>query len=151
MKRARNFKIHELVCPDIYKRDKELAWRYFRPELIDFIDWFRERIDRPVYINNWFWGGDKTQRGYRCNLCHIVREKKILYASAHMLGAAVDFNVKDVHPNQVREYLRDNIHEFFNEHTCYIRKCRLESDRLAPTWVHIDFFEHTSDEIIYEF
>lgn len=151
MKKSKHFKIHELVCLDIYNRDKELAWRYFRPELIDFIDWLRERVDKPIYINNWQWGGNKTQRGYRCNLCPLVKNKNILYASAHMLGAGVDFNVKNVHPNDVREYLKDNIHEFFNDNPCYIRKCRIESNILAPTWVHIDFFEHPNDGIIYEF
>ncbi len=151
MKKSNLFDIKELVCPDVYERDGEVAWRYFRPVLIDFLDWFRENINKPVYINNWQWGGNKTQRGYRCNLCPIVASKKKLYVSAHMLGAAVDFNVQDMSPNEVRKWLKENIHEFFNDNRQYKRKCRLESAGKAPTWVHIDFYDHNADGIIYEF
>lgn len=151
MKKSYLFDIKELVCPDVYNRDGEAAWRYFRPVLIDFLDWFREEIKRPVYVNNWKWGGDKTQRGYRCNLCNIVKSKEKLYVSAHMLGAGLDFNVEGMEPNEVREWLHNNIHRFFGFWHKYKPKCRLESSRLAPTWVHIDFYEHDEPGIIYEF
>lgn len=151
MKKCKNFDIRELVCPDVYNRDGKEAWRYFRPVLLDFLDWFRDSISRPVYINNWHWGGNKSQRGYRCNRCALVAGKKRLYVSAHMLGAGVDFNVKNMTPNQVRKWLHEHVADFFAKHPQYNKKCRLESARLAPTWVHIDFYDHDNKGIIYEF
>jgi len=151
MKKSNLFDIREIVCPDVYERDGDSAWRYFRPVLIDFLDWFRERINKPVYINNWHWGGDKTQRGYRCNLCPLVESKKRLYVSAHMLGAGIDFNVQGMTPNEVREWLHENIDKFFMLNSQYNNKCRIESAKLAPTWIHIDFYDHDHDGIVYEF
>lgn len=151
MKKSKLFDIKELVCQDVYERDGDVAWRYFRPILIDFLDWFREMINRPVYINNWKWGGDKTQRGLRCNLCSLVASKKKLYVSAHMLGAGIDFNVKGMDPDEVRNWIKENAHRFFSIYPRYTPTIRLESDRLAPTWVHLDFYEHDNPGIVYEF
>lgn len=145
---TRNFEIQELVCPDVYRRDGEAAFRYFRPVALDFIDWFRDEIGRPVYVNNWKWGGDKTQRGLRCNLCKLVSSKKSLYVSGHILGCAFDFNVKGMTPDEVRTWLEQNIHRFFEKFPEYKAKCRLESKEFAPTWVHIDFYDHGGPGII---
>lgn len=151
MKKSKYFDIRELVCTDVYNRDGQEAWRYIHPVIVDFLDWIREKLDKPVYVNNWYWGGNKSQRGFRCNLCPLVKSKKTLYVSAHMLGKGVDFNVKGMTPDEVREWIHKNINNFFTFHPWYIKKCRLESSRLAPTWVHIDFFEHDKEGIIYEF
>ncbi|MCK9545035.1 MAG: hypothetical protein M0R03_23715 [Novosphingobium sp.] len=148
MKKTKSFKIYEFVCPDVYKRDGEDAFRYFRPVLLDFMDWFRKEQGRPVYVNNWWWKGPQTQRGLRCNLCKIVVSKKVLYVSGHISGSAVDFNVKDIHPDETRVWLEKNIHRFFEEYPQYIAKCRLESKEYAPTWVHIDFYDHDGEGII---
>lgn len=145
MKKTKHFKIYELVCPDVYNRDGERAWRYFRPVLIHFVDWIREELDKPVYINNWYWGGGKSQRGLRCNLCAIVKNKtskNTLYVSGHVVGAAIDFNVKGMTSDEVRTWVIENIDRFYNAFPMYIRKCRIEDKRFAPTWCHIDFFEH---------
>jgi hypothetical protein len=148
MKRSNRFLLQELVCRHVFNRDIDQAWRYFRPVTIDFLDWFREEINRPVYINNWNWGGDKTQRGLRCNLCALVASKKTLYMTAHLNGTGIDFNVKDMTPNQTRSWLETNIHKFFTKFPQYIAKCRLEYAKDAPTWVHIDFYEHVGPNIV---
>lgn len=151
MLKAKHFKIHELVCSDVYNRDGESAWRYFRPVLIRFIDWVREELDKPVYINNWYWGGYKSQRGLRCNLCPIVKgktSKNTLYVSGHILGAAIDFNVKGMTPDEVRDWLKYNIHRFFEQWHRYPKKIRVESWAFAPTWVHVDFYDHDEPRII---
>ena len=151
MKKSKHFEIHEFVCPDVYNRDGERAFRYFRPVLIDFMDWLREELDRPIFVNNWMWGGNMSQRGYRCNLCDLVKNKTGLYVSAHMLGAGIDFNVKGVDPDEVRDWIKENAHRFFSIYPRYTPSIRIESDRLAPTWVHLDFYEHDNPGIVYEF
>lgn len=148
MKKTKHFKIYELVCQDVYKRDGENAFRYFRPVLLDFIDWLRESINKPVYVNNWFWGGPHSQRGLRCNLCPLVANNKKLYLSAHITGSGIDFNVKDIDPDQLHAWLESNFHKFFYLHPEYIMKCRIESKEFAPTWVHVDFYEHDAGGIV---
>jgi hypothetical protein len=148
MKKSKHFLIEELVCRHVFNRDGETAFRYFRPVLLDFLDWFREEIKRPVYINNWKWGGNKTQRGLRCNLCDLVKNKSRLYMTAHVNGSGVDLNVKDMTPNEIRTWIEININRFFTKFPFYIQKCRLEHAKDAPTWVHIDFYEHTEKGII---
>lgn len=148
MKTTKHFEIHELVCHDVYKRDGQKAFRYFRPVLLDFLDWLREELGRPVYINNWYWGGDKSQRGLRCNLCQLVAEAMVLYLSGHITGCAVDFNVKGMGPDQVRGWLAKNIHRFFLLYPEYKARCRVENKEFAPTWVHVDFYDHDLGGII---
>jgi hypothetical protein len=148
MKKSKYFKLHELVCPHVLTRDGESAWRYLRPVVIDFLDWFKEEIGKPVYVNNYSWGGDKSQRGLRCNMCALVKGKITLYMSAHILGAGVDLNVKDMAPKEIRKWIESNIGKFFKKHPQYIAKARLEDDASAPTWVHVDFYEHDDNTII---
>lgn len=148
MKKANHFELHELICPHVLNRDGELGWRYFRPVMIDFIDWLRDKLGRPVYVNNYGWGGQKSQRGLRCNMCSLVKNKKTLYMSAHVLGCGIDFNVKGMTPDEVRGWIAKNIPAFFALHPEYTRKCRIERAEDAPSWVHIDFFEHDEGRIV---
>lgn len=149
MKRTKHFEIYELVCPDVYERDGNSAFRYFRPVLLDFLDWLRETLNRPVYVNNWYWGGNMSQRGLRCNMCNLVKNSKGLYLSAHIIGAGVDFNVKGMSPDEVRTWLQINISDFFSKHPAYKPKCRIESSKYAPTWCHVDFYDHDVAGIIH--
>lgn len=148
MKKTKHFLIEELVCPDVFKRDGQAAFRYFRPVALDFLDWMREKLDRPVHVNDWKWGGRYSQRGLRCNLCKLVSLKNKLYMSAHILGAGIDFNVSGMTPDEVRDWIVDNIADFFLEFPDYTYAIRLEDSAFAPTWVHIDFYEHDGPGIV---
>ncbi|MEE0969944.1 MAG: hypothetical protein U0M06_11295, partial [Clostridia bacterium] len=61
------FDIKELVCPHVYNKFREYAWRFFDPRLLDTLLVIREKINKPIYVNNWDMGGDFSQRGLRCN------------------------------------------------------------------------------------
>ena len=151
MKKAVYFDITELVCKDVFERDGEKSWRYFRPVLIDFLDWIRAEWERPVYVNNWKWGGAYDERGLRCNLCPLVKNKDRLYVSAHILGAGVDFNIEGASAHEIRAWLNDNICNFFSKFKKYAPRIRIESGVFAPSWVHVDFYEHNEPEIIQYF
>jgi hypothetical protein len=62
------FKIEELVCPHVYDKFGLYAWRFFDPRLLDTLLVIREKIAKPIYVNNWDMGGDFSQRGFRCNI-----------------------------------------------------------------------------------
>ena len=136
MKTIRDFfRIEEFVCPDVYNRFGEAAWDFLDSEILDVILFIRVGTGLPMYINNWVWGGDKTQRGLRCNVCRIVREQSNLekpYLSAHLLGKGIDFNVKGLTAQEVRDWLRLN-------QILLPYPIRVESD---VTWVHIDVLEY---------
>lgn len=125
------FKVQELVCPHVYSRFGDTAIQFFDKGILDTLLFIREHIGMPIYINNWMWGGNKSQRGLRCNVCALVKEKTSLekpYLSAHLLGRGIDFNVKGMSAEEVRNWLED----MKNGLPC---KIRVEDE---VSWVHID-------------
>ena len=115
VKKAINFTVEELVCPHLYDQYGESAWRYIRDELIDFVDWFRDAVDKAVYVNTYKFHEDgSTQRGVRCNLCKLVTnktDKKKVYVSPHMQGIGVDLHVQGMTTAEVHKFLEDNIND----------------------------------------
>lgn len=125
------FKIEELVCPHVYNRFGESAWEFLDKDLLDVLLFIRETLNRPIYVNNWKWGGDKSQRGLRCNCDPLVKEKTYLekpYLSAHIFGKGVDFNVQGMTAEEVRKWIAD--------YQVYL-PCKLRCEE-SVNWVHID-------------
>lgn len=125
------FDIQELVCPHVYNKFREYAWNFFDPRLLDTLLVIREKIGKPIYVNNWDMGGDFSQRGFRCNICALVKEKTALeklYVTAHNQGMGVDFDVKGMRAEEVRKWITDN--QILLPHPI-----RLEED---VNWVHLD-------------
>lgn len=82
------FKIEELVCSHVYnKYREEQMWSFFSMAALETLLVLREYIiQKPFIINNWKSGGSYSQRGLRCNICAIPKEKTNLekvYMSAH--------------------------------------------------------------------
>lgn len=129
------FKIQEFVCPHVYNRFGEAAWEFLDKDMLAVVLFLRIHLARPIYINNWMWGGDKSQRGLRCNVCALVKEKTALekpYLSAHVFGKGVDFHVDGMTAAQVRRWIEEN--------EIYLPcKIRVEAD---VTWVHIDVMSY---------
>lgn len=139
------FDIRELVCRHVYEKFGRYAWSFFDPRLLDTLLVIREKIGKPIVVNNWASGGQHTQRGYRCNLCPIPKEKtslEKLYMSAHCQGMAVDFNVVGMSVAETHRWLKEN--QIFLPHAI-----RLESQRSAPTWIHIDMRSDGMQPITY--
>lgn len=125
------FKIEELVCPHVYDKFGLYAWQFFDPRLLDTLLVIREKIAKPIYVNDWDMGGNFTQRGFRCNICPLVKEKTVLeklYVTAHSQGMGVDFDVKGMSAEEVRKWIKDN--QILLPHPI-----RLEED---VNWLHLD-------------
>ena len=102
------FRLHELVCDHIYEKYGYRALMFLDPRQVINMDWLRENIGRPVYVNNYKWGGNQTQSGVRCNLCRLVKDKtdnNEVYVSAHIQGQADDFSVKGMTADRVRNWI----------------------------------------------
>lgn len=137
---SKYFKLSELVCPHILEKYGERAWMFLDSRLLLNLDTIRERIGKPIYVNM----GDMRQRGFRCPKCEIVKEKLDageLYLSAHTMGKAVDFNVRDIEADVMRLWLAKNGH-------LLPYPIRIES---GVTWVHMDVFPNPTDQKIYFF
>ena len=125
------FSIQELVCPHVYDKYREYAWQFFDPRLLDTLLVIREAINKPIYVNNWDMDGNFSQRGLRCNICPLVKEKTALeklYITAHSQGMGIDFDVKGMSADEVRKWIKNN--QILLSHPI-----RLEED---VNWVHLD-------------
>lgn len=133
------FRIDELVCPHVFRRDGELAWRYFSTEFLQTLATIRQIVGRPMTINNY--KANLTQRGLRCNMCELVKNKQTLYMSAHVLGEAFDASVQGMKADEVRSLIRYN---------SYRLPYPIRMER-GVSWVHIDVFDDGEGNKITEF
>lgn len=130
---SKYFKVQELVCPHCYNKFSETSWQFISTELLSTLYILRTKIfNKPITINTWKAGGQFSQRGLRCNMCQLVKNKSSIYLSAHCLGKAIDFNVKDLDSNAVNNIVRQNA-ELFEY------PIRLEAN--TDGWSHIDVYQ----------
>lgn len=131
MKKCKHFEIYELVSKQVYLKYGETAWQFFDPRLLEMLDWLREKLDRSITVNDWYWGGKFQQRGLRCNLDPMMVAKTQagkIYCSPHPLGQGVDFDVKGMTAQEVRTWLIKHQEEL-------PFAIRLED---GVNWVHLD-------------
>lgn len=125
------FDLEELVCRDVFDKYGDMAWQFFDQKALITIDTLRQRIGKPVWINNWKEGGKLDERGFRCIQCQEV-QKAIksgrLYVSPHMTGQGFDLDVEGLVAEEVRQWILKNKQWFPHP-------VRLEE---GVSWVHID-------------
>lgn len=135
------FDIRELVCNHTYKKFGDLSWQFLDTEVLEILLVLREDILKvPMVINNYHNGGTYTQRGFRCNVCEIPKEKTVkgqIYLSAHCNGAAFDITplFENVEDSQKAEKARQLI---IQNKDLLPGVCRLEG---KVTWLHIDCYD----------
>ena len=142
MYKCNYFSIKELVSPIVYDRWKEQAWMFFSPDVLQDLDTIRETWGSPIIINNWANGGSLKQCGLRSNMDELVKNKKTLYLSAHILAKGFDLHDKLGRNSK----LYDHCYNLIKNGKLKAFK-RLENIKNTPTWTHIDGFQ--SSEIIF--
>lgn len=135
------FDLPELVCEHVYDKYGSFAWNFLDPRLIVTINTLRDRIGKPIFVNDWQIHGTFSQRGLRCPDCEIVKSKTDLYMSAHTLGRAVDFDVQGLIASEVREWIKQH-------QNWWPYPIRLEA---GVTWVHLDVYGNSENKKVYEF
>ena len=137
-KLKQNFNIKELVCQHCYNKFKESAWQFLSTELLSTLYTLRYVIfNKPITINTWHKGGSFTQRGLRCNMCQLVKDKTSIYLSAHILGEAIDFNVQGCDTEDIYETIRNNIDKF---------EYPIRMEITGGNWNHIDTYQPIDSE-----
>jgi len=138
MKLTDNIYIQELIPKDVYLRDGNRSKNYIDPRLPIILERIRLLCgNKPMTLNDWYWGGRFNLRGYRPPECTIGASK-----SMHKQGKAADFTIKGMTAEQVRKVIRANAEELMA-----LGLTRMEKD---VSWVHIDLKE-TELNFIYEF
>lgn len=138
------FSIKELVGKRTYKKYGERAWRFLDYRLLYALLIIREGIDRSITVNNWSFGGKRQQRGLRTIVQQMIKNyfyKNKLYLSAHLFGKAVDFDVKGMTSQEVRDWIVSN-------ERLFPFKIRLE-DKVS--WVHLDVIWEEKNKKVYLF
>lgn len=137
-KLKQNFDIRELVCPHCYNKFGEGAWQFLSTQLLSTLYTLRYEIfNLPITINNWHNKGSFDERGLRCNMCDLVKSKKSIYLSAHILGNAIDFNVKGKTTEDVYKAIRTNIDKF---------KYPIRMEITGGNWNHVDVYQPINSE-----
>lgn len=130
------FKIEELVCSHVYNKYSEMqCWSFFSKTALEILLILRrEIIKKGMVVNNWKTGGPYSQRGLRCNLCPIPKEKTRLekvYMSAHCTGEAFDITVMGMSAEEARRLIKENKDKLPHP-------IRLES---GVNWLHVDTYD----------
>lgn len=141
--RPQYFRLEELVCKEVFYKFGDRAWAFLDEKIIITADTIRRLTGKSMTINNWLDGGEFEQRGLRCNLCSLVKNKTFLgdiYLSAHILGRAIDFNIKDMTPQEVTLWVAFNKDKLpYN--------LRIEKD--TDTWTHLDTATTVDNKLIF--
>jgi len=128
------FELKELVCPHVFNKFGEGAWQFLHPRLLITLDKLRERLNKPIFVNNWDIGGSFDERGFRCIQCELVKKaikEKRLYVSPHMEGQGADFDVEGMLSGEVRQWIVKN-------QGILPYAVRLENN---VSWIHLDVRE----------
>jgi hypothetical protein len=130
------FSIDELVCDHTLERFGDGAWKFISTPSLETLLVLRTKILKVPFIIN-----TKTahQRGLRCNLCPLVKDKKTQYLSGHVLGCAFDVLSKEMTAAQMRALIVQN-----KDLLPY--PIRMEA---GVTWLHFDLLTDSDDKITF--
>ena len=131
----KDFKVKELVCPHVFKEHGERAWKFLATIYLHTLLVLRRDILKvPLVCNTKV----LTQRGLRCNLCEIVKEKTeddIVYLSAHHLGIGGDLSSPEMTAEEMRQKIEEN-------QDLLPYPIRIEKD---VNWLHVDCYDDIDD------
>ena len=129
------FTLKELVCRHTYERYPTTAWRFLDYDaLYTLLVLRRDVLQVPLICNS----GEHTQRGLRCNMCPIVREKTRPYLSGHIMGKAFDL----VSPAMTAARMRSLIALHYDLIPVPIR---IEA---GVDWLHFDTLSDGRDKVV---
>lgn len=135
----RFFSIEELVCDHTLEVWNERSWQFINTDYLHCLLIIRRDILQVPMICN---SGSAHQRGLRCNLCQIVKDKKGLYLSAHKFGMAGDFTVVGMTAEQARTRIKEQQH---------LLPCPIRMEK-GVSWLHFDVLpQYGITDKVYEF
>ena len=126
MKVSENFSLQEFVPKDVYQQYGNMSIWFVDKRIITISQWLRDKLGKPVKINDWVEGGQYKESGFR-NFDTGTGAKR----SQHKFGRAADIKVAGYEGEELRQIVRDNFPE--------LKLLGLTTiEKNTPTWVHID-------------
>ena len=136
MKLSKDFSLAEFVPPDIYERYLDKSIWFIDPKIVVMAQFIRDRFAKPITINNYLKGGVYQYSGFRDNRCAIGATN-----SQHRHGRAVDFRIKGMTPQEIRNDIIKNFELY--------RPTGLTTiEEGTPTWTHIDCRQTRMDSLL---
>lgn len=124
---SKNFLLTEYIPESLYSLFGDNAVWFINPKLIETVQLIREKVGKPIFINNWYEGGTFHYSGFRTPEC--TEGAKL---SQHRLGTAADLHVSGMDNAEFWTYIKTNRDKLFPALTC------MENIAYTPGWVHID-------------
>ena len=121
------FKPQELVPRSVYEDRGEKSYQLIDDRLLRIADFLRERFG-SITVNNWSYGGNRTQSGLR-----IPGQQYYRPYSQHTFGRALDMIFNERSAQSVRLWLRNN--QDFICKNFQITGFTVEEN---VSWLHID-------------
>lgn len=143
MFKCKYFGIKELVSNLVYAKFGEMSWQFLDKDVLEDIDTIRATFGSEIIINNWAVGGQYKESGLRSNMDSILKNKKALYLSAHVLGCGYDLKAKNGKNKELHALVCKLVKE---KKLKKIR--RVENFVSTPTWVHVDGFQTVGDILV---
>jgi len=125
----------QLLPKDVYKKGKYQALSLMDSRIIESLDNLRYHLKCPLTVNNWTWGGDRNQSGFRSVDFYESDDHYISSNSQHKYGRAVDFINRKMSAHEVRKFILENKELF--PHIKFLEVGPLK-DGSEMSWVHID-------------
>ena len=133
------FAVDELVCDHTYAKWGERSWQFLDTNYLWCLLVIRRDILKvPMYCNS------KTahQKGLRCNICQLVKDKRAVYLSAHIFGKAGDFTSPSMKAEKMRELIKANAD---------LLPCPVRMEN-GVSWLHFDVLpQYGVKDKVYEF
>jgi hypothetical protein len=122
---SKNFIVQEFVSPKMYKDRGNQAIRLINKNVVEVVQWIRDRTGKEITINNWNVGGQYSESGVR----DYDTSFGAIY-SDHKFGNAADIKVEGMTPDEVRQLIRQNWFVLKE-----IGLTIIEKD--TPSWTHV--------------
>lgn len=135
-KASKYFRIDELVCEHTLERFGVGAWKFLNAQALETLLVLRTKILKVPFIINTH---SAHQRGLRCNLCPLVKDKETQYLSGHVLGCAFDILSKEMTAAQMRALI-------VQHKDLLPYPIRIEA---GVTWLHFDMITNTDDKVTF--
>lgn len=115
-------------------------WRLVDYRVTWTVDQIRKHFKKPVVMNDWLWGGNNEQRGFRSiselfdsarfNDTGVFGLKLSSSTSQHCFGRACDCKVSGLPADEIREDIRKNPYADRYKHITCVEE--------GVSWLHFD-------------
>lgn len=140
----------EVLPEAIYKQRGVKGLQLMSIEILEFIELFRYHFGKPIYINDWSWGGNFSESGLRDEKHYGSAESFSKSLSQHKFGNAVDIKCKSARGAELRQFFIKNKHLFpmisFVECGPVYKTVNGVKKEVPMSWAHFDARTRISDE-----